>query len=361
MEDKVTNERVEIIYKIIEYIKNDRKNGGMGIVSNELIDNIAGRTVDSNSKTIIRKSIPFATEDCIVPVQLDDGGARRTQHTTFQFLPREEYDKFRFSKRNFRFLNTPEINNIIRKATGDLGKTMDTKTKLKLLTMCDTIKNLTRRGFKEINIRILASSIMESKDTVQLFLKMLIKVGVLENNYDMYRFIFLDPTEMRHPTRPKKSKIVSVNVEDSDEFIKSIVEVYNTRSARIAELEKEVEELKEANEQVAKEVVDDLEKKLTEANQAIEIVKEQSLRLKRELDQEKENNKKYANDLKDYKQFRKDLEGRVQTVMDNFMMNIKRATDDFSVQNNVPRLMTNINLACADTIRSVMNVTSMKK
>ena len=85
--------REERINKIIQFIKADHKNGGLGIISNEIIDEVSGTKVDSNSKTVIRKSIPFVDNEYIIPIQLDDGGARRIQHTSYSFLSKEEYTR----------------------------------------------------------------------------------------------------------------------------------------------------------------------------------------------------------------------------------------------------------------------------
>lgn len=351
--------REERINKIIQFIKADHKNGGLGIISNEIIDEVSGTKVDSNSKTVIRKSIPFVDNEYIIPIQLDDGGARRIQHTSYSFLSKEEYDNYKFTSQNFKFLNDSEINNIISKVNDSLNneQTISTKQILKILTLCDTIKNMSRNGFAAINERLLSVTIMETKNTLHVFLELLVKTGIIEKNDDTYRFIYLDPTEIKR----NRKKSITVNIENSDDFIKSVVAVYEERSKKIKELEKQVASLQKELNEAQRKISEDYVMRLTKKDEALEIVSAENRRIQKELAKEKADNQKYADNIKDYKEFRNSLKDKVQSVMDHFMMSIKRSCDEYEVQHNLPQFITRVNMSCSDTIRSVVNVVSIEK
>lgn len=296
-------ERINSINKIIEYLKNNIKNGDTEILTNDLLDEIVGKTIDSNNKTIIRKSIPFATDDyCIVPIQIDNDLSSGIKRTKFKFLSQDEYDNYSFTEQNFKCLKKTEIENIIKKSTDSLGNRANTKIKLKILTTCDSIKHISRHGFTSLNYRILSANIMESKANVLEILKMLVVCGVLENIGDKYKFVFHDMNEM----------ITSVKQPKTD-LIQNIMEI----SAKMIEIEKSAKQL---------------ESQLKQAKQ----------------------------DIKDFKKIEKNLENNVQGIMNDFMAKVKDVCEKYKKQKDMSQFTEDVNLISTNTVENIIKFMNVK-
>ena len=131
---------------------------------------------------------------------------------------------------------------------------------------------------------------------------------------------------------------------------------------KISDLEKKLnaqaEELTKANELIAEQ-----EKQLSQQNtevEAVRIVEAQMKKLRSENEELKNNQQIYAENIKDYKGFRKTVKDRVGGVMDHFYARVLKVVMNDEESQNRDRMLSQISDISKDTTKSVLSMLTMK-
>ena len=151
------------------------KNDKGTIVSPELIQSLTpGKKVTSNDMTAIRRAVLFVDDKPIVQEQVD--GVRQR---VYRSMGDEEYEKYRFTERNFFSLKQEDIDKI-EKRISEVNQNVPKKDVLRYLTICDMLVQTGGRGaYIKVKRRSMACSIGIPDDKLADYLEFLAKAGIV--------------------------------------------------------------------------------------------------------------------------------------------------------------------------------------
>lgn len=342
------------------------------VLSNEFLKeyfNCLGGTISSNDMVTLRRSLPFI-KDWIIPVREEKKGLRRDKRPMgfIKFHDEESYNNYELTERNFRFLSEEEID-YIRKKLAEREIT-DNRTLMKFLTIGDAILTQNRRGvYSTLNKRPLIAYIRESSKTVEIILRTMREMHVISQKGELYRWNNEDQRKEDKEFDEEFNQEIIDNQEEYDTM--SVTDDHSSGQSNNDRTDEGIALLKRMftlmqEQKKALQSVDRLKRELcsiqaenTELkNQlsALNSVERDYKRLAFENKKLQKNVDQYAENVKDYRGFKKVVKERVENTMDRFALKLSEAVQEYEDTHNKARFIRNVNAISADTTSSVVSM-----
>jgi len=355
---------------------------------------ILGDRVGTVTIAHVLRDIPFAFEN-IVPTYYDSPGGVG-QQTKYLKLTSEDFETYKFSRQNFRWLFNADVESIVE-CIKQKEPEITNKTLFKLLSVCDMMLLHNDNTFKLIPMQKLVNVLRVDKKTIDMFVSSLVDAGAMEiedvNSYrKKYRvaekFVSL-PGNNKQGKRVEAAKRTSKVAQTRKTTASgSVVKKKNARSkvgsaSSITQsgavqssflfgetgnvVEKLQQNIQSAIEQIASEqknrYVAEIDK-LKEANTALEE-KIKDLSIKAEaydvLALECDSLKKQIIHDKSIEEFKADFLERLDKVLTVLNKNVLRTIDEFKTKMDADQLRISIQYLTFDANKSIKNMITVDR
>jgi uncharacterized coiled-coil protein SlyX len=361
----------------------------------------------------IRRILPF-TDNMIIP-EVDMTAKVRREKSPMMFTKlrsKEEFEAYEFTEKNFRKLEQATIDEVVAKARKKIDG-CNNVVLLKLLTILDTIL-VTAKDYdvyQPIKRRRLMAYIREPKDAVNNLIGALVEMGIMsyKGRFDDIRCLFcvhrtsadakpsvisvdFERAQHNRDNGPKKvltddldnDSILEASERESrmlDENIKHFLgdkASESNNNIKISQADEGFEnesletllkaiathntiQQKHFHEEEAKLAarIKELETEALNQEEVIKTVEAQMKKLMDENEQLKKDQRIYAENIKDYKGFRKTVKDRVEAVMDHFNARVLEAVMKNNEPQNKDRLVRQMTGITYDASKSILNMLTM--
>lgn len=316
-----------------------------------------GKNITTNDFTALRRSIPFAGDQPIIP-EIVPGRGRAM---AYRKVDEKEFESYEFSDKNFMTLTSIEIGSMKRRIK-QIDPEYDKKEFFRLMTICDiVIQQGGKDKYVEISPQFLACAILKDESEMWKTVKFLVRAGIL-SEYDKqlrYNSIYRDITNEDAPKFTSESEYQDktnmkirdlVEIEDKIDELKGFIHAHRAAfemgTTPEGQLHKQIQYLK-----------DEL-KKQQELASGYTVALSSYQEMSKEYEKLKQKNAKLEEAVEKYRSTRKTQLDRVQNIFEMFTQKMSDASKQFTRDGKEASFTFKVTNLVADAYKSISNVSA---